>query len=62
MDKITHEMRIWCQQNCIDEKQFYYWQRRIRNQVFELQMAYGSTYTVNHECVTSPRLVNNIDK
>lgn len=35
--------RTWCQQNSIDEKQFYYWQRRIRNQVFELQVNSKST-------------------
>lgn len=26
--------RAWCKENSINEKQFYYWQRRIRNEVF----------------------------
>lgn len=35
--------RAWCQQNSIDEKQFYYWQRRIRSQVFEFQKCSEAT-------------------
>lgn len=31
------QKKVWCQQNSIDEKQFYYWQRRIRNRAFEIQ-------------------------
>lgn len=26
--------RQWCQENDVNEKQFYYWQRRIRNQIY----------------------------
>jgi putative transposase len=26
--------RTWCENNNVDEKQFYYWQRRIREEVF----------------------------
>ncbi len=28
-------VRAWCIQNNIDEKRFYYWQRRVRGEVFE---------------------------
>lgn len=31
------QKKVWCRQNSIDEKQFYYWQRRIRNRAFEIQ-------------------------
>jgi putative transposase len=27
-------IRIWCSENNVNEKQFYYWQRRIRAQAF----------------------------
>ena len=27
----------WCAQNQVDEKQFYYWQRRVREEVYALQ-------------------------
>lgn len=29
--------RVWCQQNDVNEKQFYYWQRQLRKQAYELQ-------------------------
>ena len=28
-------VRAWCIQNNIDEKKFYYWQRRIREEAFD---------------------------
>ncbi|EHJ02127.1 hypothetical protein CDLVIII_5657 [Clostridium sp. DL-VIII] len=28
-------VRSWCNENNINEKQFYYWQRRVRGQVFK---------------------------
>lgn len=38
---IVHECRgsgmavkVWCLENNINEKQFYYWQRRVREEVF----------------------------
>ena len=31
------QKKVWCRQNSIDEKQFYYWQRRVRNRAFEIQ-------------------------
>lgn len=30
--------RQWCQKNDVNEKQFYYWQRRIRNQIYDKRM------------------------
>ncbi|WP_050759717.1 IS66 family insertion sequence element accessory protein TnpA [Clostridium carboxidivorans] len=27
-------VRTWCLENNVNEKQFYYWQRRIRKEVF----------------------------
>lgn len=28
-------VRPWCLENNVNEKQFYYWQRRVRGEVFE---------------------------
>lgn len=28
-------VRAWCIENNVNEKQFYYWQRRVRGEVFE---------------------------
>ena len=29
--------RAWCQENGVSEKQFFYWQRRIRKEIYETQ-------------------------
>ncbi|WP_143321927.1 IS66 family insertion sequence element accessory protein TnpB [Clostridium sp. HBUAS56010] len=29
----------WCSQNQIDEKQFYYWQRRVREEIYAEQVS-----------------------
>lgn len=33
----------WCAQNQVDEKQFYYWQRRVREEVYALQTCTDSS-------------------
>ena len=29
------DVKAWCLENNINEKQFYYWQRRVREEVFD---------------------------
>ena len=45
--------RGWCRENNISEKQFFYWQRRIRRALYESQ----SEALITGGCVRSPALV-----
>lgn len=54
--------RTWCQQNGIDEKQFYYWQRRIRKQVFEVQNLSESTPLATTTFVEMPTSLESFKK
>lgn len=31
------KVREWCQQNDIDEKRYYYWQRKVRQEILQIQ-------------------------
>ncbi|WP_342756270.1 IS66 family insertion sequence element accessory protein TnpA [Kineothrix sedimenti] len=33
----------WCEQNQVDEKQFYYWQRRVREEAYTIQASMAPT-------------------
>lgn len=45
--------RTWCQQNGVDEKQFYYWQRRLRQDAYNAKVASDTTLPA----VSSPTAV-----
>ena len=38
--------REWCRENGISEKQFFYWQRRVRKEIFDSQA--GALVSVTH--------------
>lgn len=31
------KVKDWCQQNDIDEKRYYYWQRKVRREILQIQ-------------------------
>ena len=43
--------REWCRENGISEKQFFYWQRRLRKELYEIQA--GALVSVTQEPVKS---------
>lgn len=43
------KVREWCQQNDIDEKRYYYWQRKVRQEILQIQ----ETSTTTVEKVTT---------
>lgn len=47
----------WCKQNGVNEKQFYYWQRKIRQELYELQTVSSTQPAVFAE-VPTPETYN----
>ena len=43
--------REWCRENGISEKQFFYWQRRVRKELYESQV--GGLVSVTQESAKS---------
>lgn len=37
MSQQRMKVREWCQQNDIDEKRYYYWQRKVRQEILQIQ-------------------------
>lgn len=55
-------VRSWCQENDVDEKQFYYWQRRIREKLYPV--AYDNqfiTSTTRFAALPKQLLPNSVD-
>lgn len=46
-------VRLWCQENDVDEKQFYYWQRRIREKLYQAQAQAQAPVAYNNNLITN---------
>lgn len=47
-------VRAWCLENNVNEKQFYYWQRRVRGEIFDNLKKTESQSQTNFVQLTAP--------
>lgn len=50
----------WCEQNQVDEKQFYYWQRKVREDIYTRQSSLLPTESTSG-FVEVPSVINKVE-